>query len=83
MFVERFPTIAARSVGEDWPYAGWYVQMLGVAESGHFPMAFNDWDDLSGAPVLPTIGVGNAEGAPELPLPPPIPPSPHLGLDWT
>lgn len=52
MFVERFPTIAERSLGEDWPYAGWYVEMLGVAESGHFPMAFNDWDDLSAAPVL-------------------------------
>lgn len=70
MFIERFPTIAERSLGEDWLYAGWYVQMLGVAETGYFPMAFNDWGDLSGAPVLPTIGVGNAESAPDLPLPP-------------
>jgi hypothetical protein len=71
LFLERFPLIAARSAGEDWVYAGWYVQMLGVAETGHFPMAFNDWSDLSKATVLPTIPFGVAEGSPELPLPPP------------
>lgn len=70
MFVERFPIIAERSLGEDWLYAGWYVQMLGVAERGHFPMAYNDWDDRSQAAVLPTVSVGNDEPPPELPLPP-------------
>jgi len=70
LFVERFPIIAERSLGEDWPYAGWYVQMLGVAENGHLPVAFDDWEDLSGARVLPTIGDGDPERAPEIPLPP-------------
>jgi len=45
-----------------------YVQMLGIAERGHFPMACNDWDDPSQSPVLPTIRVGNDEPPPELPL---------------
>jgi hypothetical protein len=71
LFLDRFPLIVRASVGEDWAYAGWYVQMLGVAENGHFPMAFNDWSDLSKAPVLPTISFSGAEGSPELPLPPP------------
>ena len=42
LFVQRFPQIVERSVGEDWLYASWYVQMLGVAESGYLPVAYSD-----------------------------------------
>ena len=71
LFVERFPDIVARSRGQDWPYAGWYVQMLGVAETGHLPIAYCDWEDLSTAKVVKTISVGNVAGSAILPLPPP------------
>lgn len=37
-FVERFPGLIAQSRGRDWRYAGWYLEMLGWAEAGHFPM---------------------------------------------
>jgi len=36
-FAERFPTIVAQSQGRDWEYVGWYLEMLGWAEAGHFP----------------------------------------------
>ena len=42
LFVQRFPQIVERSVGEDWLYASWYVQMLGVAESEYLPVAYSD-----------------------------------------
>jgi hypothetical protein len=42
-FVERFPEIAWRGVGTDWAYAGWYVQMLGLAERDVLPIAYADW----------------------------------------
>jgi hypothetical protein len=41
-FIERFPEIAREAIGEDWAYVGWYVQMLGFAERGDFPVAFDD-----------------------------------------
>jgi hypothetical protein len=44
-FLERFPEIARRGHGTDWPYAGWYVQMLGFAERGAFPVAYADYSD--------------------------------------
>jgi len=46
-FIERFPKIAKAGLGEDWEYAGWYVQMLGFAERGEFPLAYSDcYEDL-------------------------------------
>ncbi len=42
-FVERFPEIARKGQGTDRPYADWYVQMLGFAERGIFPVAYADW----------------------------------------
>ena len=42
-FIERFPKIARAGEGEDWAYAGWFVQMLGFAENGDFPMAYADF----------------------------------------
>jgi hypothetical protein len=42
-FKERFPEIAELGRGRDWEYAGWYVEMLGFAERGAFPVAYGDY----------------------------------------
>lgn len=42
-FAARFPGLVAQGAGPDWRYAGWYVAMLGFAERGHFPVAYDDW----------------------------------------
>lgn len=44
LFLERFPDLARRGTGRDRPYAGWFVGMLGAAESGRLPVFFADWD---------------------------------------
>src|SRR4051812_34848560 len=38
VFIERFPELAAAGRGDDWPYAGWYVKVLGHADNGHLPV---------------------------------------------
>ena len=42
-FIKRFPDIVKKSFGQNWEYAGWYVEMLGFAERGHLPVAYADW----------------------------------------
>ncbi|WP_165252350.1 hypothetical protein [Paludisphaera soli] len=42
-FLERCPEIARAGLGRDWAYAGWYVEMLGAAERGAFPIAYCDY----------------------------------------
>ena len=42
LFLERQPRLAERGHGQDWSYAGWYVQMLGLAEQGWLPIAYQD-----------------------------------------
>lgn len=44
IFVDRFPRIATRSFGQDWPYAGWFTEALGAAEHGNLPIFFADYD---------------------------------------
>jgi hypothetical protein len=71
-FIERFPEIARHGLGEDWNYAGWYVQMLGFAERGDFPVAYADWYGELDPRWLPT-GKGFDHGLPtesRLPMPP-------------
>jgi hypothetical protein len=72
LFVERFPVIVQRGLGEDWPYAGWYVQMLGAAERGHLPIVYDDgYEDLASLPFLRTTGMtGREEPDVTIPLPP-------------
>lgn len=41
-FVERFDRLAERGRGWDYPYAGWYVQLLGVVEAGWLPFVLAD-----------------------------------------
>ncbi len=53
-FVVRFPTICNRGTGVDWPYAGWYVQMLGFVDRGIFPIAYADWYDSANPRWLAT-----------------------------
>lgn len=66
-FVARFPELVAAGVGSDWRYAGWYVEMLGFAERGHFPVAYADW--YGDAP--PYLA---RDGDRLLPFPPPVEP---------
>lgn len=70
LFIERYPIIAERSLGEDWPYAGWYVQMLGLAEQGFFPVAYDDYPEDQSSGLLNTINLGDAGRSPDLPRPP-------------
>ncbi len=65
-FVKRFPNIVRLGKGADWPYAGWYVQMLGVAERGAFPLAYPEgYSELSVRWMPTTAGYDS-----ELPMPP-------------
>jgi ADP-ribosylglycohydrolase len=45
LFLERFPELARRGQGADWPYAGWYLEVLAHAARGRFPVAYADWRD--------------------------------------
>ena len=64
-FVERFPEIARAGFGDDWPYAGWYVRMLGYAEQGWFPIAYSDWGSGTDTGFLPLLNRDS-----DLPMPP-------------
>lgn len=52
MFLKRFPELARSGAGWDWPYAGWFVTMLGAAEAGDLPVYYADHDV-----DLPTVGL--------------------------
>ena len=70
LFIERFPRIVEAGAGQDWAYAGWFVQMLGVAEAGFLPIAYSDWDEPSDGVGLRTVS-WEGHPCPMLPLPPP------------
>lgn len=65
LFIERFAEIARAGTGSDWPYAGWYLEMLGLTYPDSLPIAYADWE----MPVdyLPTVG---ARHDIRVPLPP-------------
>jgi hypothetical protein len=65
-FLERFPEIARLGRGRDWPYAGWYVEMLGFAERGAFPVSYADW---LGAPDAGRLSTTGSESD-QVPMPP-------------
>ncbi|MCF7994982.1 MAG: ADP-ribosylglycohydrolase family protein [Chromatiaceae bacterium] len=44
LFLERHPQLARRGKGSDWAYAGWYLEVLGHAKRGGFPIAY--WDGV-------------------------------------
>ncbi len=62
-FVERFPEVVRAGLGSDWNYAGWYVEMLGFAKRGCFPIAYSDWQ-------IETSKYLARDSERELPLPP-------------
>jgi hypothetical protein len=43
-FIARFSRIAAAGLGSDWPYAGWFTELLGRAESGMLPVMYADFE---------------------------------------
>ena len=58
--------------GADWAYAGWFIEMLGLAECGWFPIVYADYDlDESHGLVLTHPGREPEGRKPTLPLPPP------------
>ena len=74
-FLDRFLTIAQLGQGADWPYAGWYVQMLGLAERGVLPVAYADWYGEPDPGWLPTTAGLNGG----LPMPPRVEGIPDAG----
>lgn len=42
-FIARFPALIEAGRGADWPYAGWFTQMLGFAEQSHLPTFYADY----------------------------------------
>jgi hypothetical protein len=64
LFLRRFPEVAAAGRGADWPYVGWYVEMLHLTYPDSLPYAYADWD----TPLdhLPSFG----GRSPRIPLPP-------------
>jgi len=65
-FEDRFPQIVKLATGQDWPYVGWFVQMLGLADKAEFPVAYADWYSEPDPNQLPTTK-GFDSG---LPMPP-------------
>ena len=54
LFVVKFPEIAREAASDDWPYAGWFVNVLGLAESGFLPIAYSDFGtEVTDVPEVP------------------------------
>jgi hypothetical protein len=75
-FLKRFRVVAESGQGWDYPYAGWYQRLLGLAEAGWFPVVLRDYSDVSYDrvsldDVRPREWHVDQEEAPILPLPPP------------
>ncbi|WP_295409042.1 ADP-ribosylglycohydrolase family protein [uncultured Thiocystis sp.] len=45
LFLERYPDLARRGEGSDWPYAGWYLEVLRHVSRGAWPVAY--WDEYT------------------------------------
>ena len=71
-FLERFPEICKASRGADWLYAGWFVELLGVAEQGWFPFLYADYgvDESHGLRLTSPDDRVDKGGMPTLPPPP-------------
>ncbi|WP_295443566.1 ADP-ribosylglycohydrolase family protein [uncultured Thiodictyon sp.] len=72
LFLARFPELAHRGRGTDWAYAGWYLEVLGLAARGLFPIAYGDWYEEPDPRYLLLTGPGASTGAGLL-APPPVP----------
>jgi hypothetical protein len=65
-FLTRYPEIVEAARGQDWEYAGWYVEMLGAAERGALPISYADWN---GQPPLGRLQTTSYDVM--IPAPPP------------
>ena len=70
-FLERFPLLCEAGRGSDWDYAGWFVEMLGLAERGWFPIVYQDGDVDESHGLELTNPDEVPETKPTLPPPPP------------
>ena len=61
-FVTRFPDIAKRGLGQDWPYAGWLSALIGFLEGRDLlPVSF--WEDMQAEPErLSYLPIWDANG---------------------
>jgi hypothetical protein len=68
-FVERFPEVAEAGRGSDWPYAGWYMEMLRLTYPDQFPYAVARCKVPD--TYLPTASPGKHRPKSRIALPPP------------
>ena len=70
LFLKRYPAIAARSLGSDWAYAGWYQEMLMRTSADLLPVAYfhDDFEEVE-CSELCLFPVGDARRG-EMSLPP-------------
>jgi hypothetical protein len=54
-FLNRFRLVADSGQGWDYPYAGWYQRLLGLAEGGWLPVVLSDYSDVSYDRILMTF----------------------------
>jgi hypothetical protein len=69
-FVERFAEVAKTGEGSDWPYAGWYVEMLGLTNPDQFPYTMAGIANVPDS-YLPTASPADRRTMSRIPLPPP------------
>ncbi len=72
-FLQRYPVICEAARGADWAYAGWFVEMLGIAEQGWFPIVYADYeiDESHGLVLTYPSDLAPVHQKPTLPPPPP------------
>lgn len=68
-FVERFPSVVEAGRGSDWPYAGWYMEMLRLTHPDQFPYASANGKVPDA--YLPTASPATGRLKLRIPLPPP------------
>jgi hypothetical protein len=68
-FLERFPDVAEEGAGPDWPYAGWYMEMLRLTQPDHFPYAAAR--GRVPETYVPTASPASERRPVQIPLPPP------------
>lgn len=69
-FLERYPEIVNAGKGSDWPYAGWYMEMLRLTDPDQFPYAAAGVAHVPDT-YLPTASPSSNRAALRIPLPPP------------
>jgi hypothetical protein len=75
-FINRFPLLTANGCSWDYPYAGWYLRLLRIAERGFLPYVLAEYenasfDQLHLHDTRPEESRTSTEEPPVLPVPPP------------